>query len=172
MNNLASICSYVLLKKKELKGKKAFQKILYFITASGVPTGLNYSIYHYGPYSSKLDYSMDNLQLMGAITVEKQAYGYRIYLGDKSEAFVEKGTDVIEKYQERIDYLLENLPEEPMVLELWSTTHYVADMLKTIYENTDEQEIVNEVVRIKKDKFSENEIREALKELQRLGLIH
>ena len=79
---------------------------------------------------------------------------------------------MIEKYQERIDFLLENLPEQPMVLELWSTTHYVADMLKTIYENTDEQEIVKEVVRLKKDKFSENQIREALKELQRLGLIH
>jgi len=36
----------------------------------------------------------------------------------------------------------------------------------------DEQEIVKEVVRLKKDKFSENQIREALKELQRLGLIH
>lgn len=172
MNNLATICSYVALKKRELPGKKAFQKILYFITSSGVPTGLNYSIYHYGPYSSKLDYSTDNLQLMGAIAIENTPHGYKISPGEKSETLVEKGKDLIEKYQERIDFLLENLPEQPMVLELWSTTHYVADMLKTIYENTDEQEIVKEVVRLKKDKFSENQIREALKELQRLGLIH
>ncbi|GAB7387454.1 hypothetical protein BSNK01_12900 [Bacillaceae bacterium] len=172
MNNLATICSYITLKKKELPGKKAFQKIMYFITASGVPTGLKFSIYHYGPYSSELDYSTDNLQLMGAITIEETAYGYKIFPGDKSEAFVEKEKEWIEKYQERMDYLLEHLPEQPMALELWSTTHYVADMLKTIYEQTDEKEIVREVVRIKKDKFSEEQIREALHHLQQLGLIH
>lgn len=45
-------------------------------------------------------------------------------------------------------------------------------MFKTIYRKTDEQKIVNEVSRIKKDKFKEHQIQEALQELRRLKLIH
>jgi hypothetical protein len=92
-----------------------------------------YSLHSNGPYSSRLDYSIDNLELMGAIRISQTKSGYRILPGDSAEALVEKGRDLIGKYRERIDYLLERLPENAMELELWATVCYVADVQKGIY---------------------------------------
>lgn len=55
MNNLAAIGSYVALRKQGEMDFKAFQKVLYFITESGIPTGLLYSLHSNGQYSSRLD---------------------------------------------------------------------------------------------------------------------
>lgn len=159
---LANITAYVIDSCGEIKGKKAFQKILYFLTETGVPTGLSYTLYHYGPYSPELDFQTHNLELKGAIEVKEQRIGYKIEKGRNAD---ELKNDAME-YKELIDDVLSKLPfTEPMQLELLSTIHYVAKVQKCIYDILDEDKVVKEVIKIKKDKFSEDMIRRAYKEL-------
>jgi hypothetical protein len=171
MENLATICSYVLLKKNELQGFKSLQKILYFITASGVPTGLLYSLNSKGPYSSKLDYNIDNLELMGVLRIGKTDDKYRILPGDRAEVLIENRRWLIEKHREMMDSLLENLPEDPLELEFWAAVHYVVDVQKGIYGQMDESEIVKEVNRVLIDYPGERRIIEILNNMCGLGLI-
>lgn len=158
--NLDILASYIVKNYGDINGKKAFQKIFYFLTEAEVPTGLNYTLYHYGPYSSQLDYGSAQLELSGAISIVSQARGYKITAGSKSEEF--SVDESLSEYKKTVDEVLSKLPlNNPLLLELYSTTHYAAKVLEEIYDNHEKSDVINEVKRIKKDKFSINEIEEA-----------
>lgn len=159
---LANIVAKVMYNCNEIKGKKAFQKIFYFLTEAGVPTGLSYTLYHYGPYSAELDFQTDTLELNGIIEVNEYGMGYRITKGKKVDELLVSSSD----YESIIDDVLAKLPiNDPMQLELLSTTHYVAKVQRDIYDIQNEDEIIKEVIKVKKDKFSEYRIREAYQKL-------
>ena len=158
--NIKFLASYIIENYGAVRGKKAFQKIFYFLTEAQIPTGLNYTLYHYGPYSSELDYRTDQIQLAGAIEMVPKGKGYEIRSGSKTSV-LSKDSSLDENKQD-IDKILSKLPlDNPMKLELYSTTHYAAKVRKEIYDCINPEDIVEEVVRIKKDKFSKDEIREA-----------
>lgn len=154
------IASYIVENYGNISGKKAFQKIFYFLTEANVPTGLNYTLYHYGPYSSQLDYNSAQMELAGAISIIPKTRGYEITAGTKSGEFSQD--ESINEYKESIDGVLNKLPlKNPLMLELYSTTHYAAKVLKDIYDNYEKNDVVTEVKQIKKDKFSIKQIEEA-----------
>lgn len=158
--SLTNLAAYVTSNFGPVKGKKAFQKVFYFLTECGVPTGLNYSLYHYGPYSSDLDYNTEQLELSGAIKVIPKGRGYEIIEGDKAQLLSNNVN--IENSSELINVILKELPlDNPMQLELLSTTHYAAKVQKEIYDETNVDEVVNEVINIKKTKFTKDEIEKA-----------
>jgi uncharacterized protein YwgA len=159
---LDALVSYVVESYGPIRGKKAFQKIFYFLTMAKIPTGLNYTLYHYGPYSSELDYKTDQIQLTGAIELVSIGMGYEIREGGQASELSKDPS--LDQYREGIHKILDILPlDNPLKLELYSTTHYAAKVRKEIYDCLEEEDIVNEVIRIKKDKFSKEEIREAYK---------
>lgn len=167
---LDALVSYIVESHGSIRGKKAFQKILYFLTEAKIPTGLNYTLYHYGPYSPELDYKTDQIQLLGAIELINKGMGYEIRGGSKSGVL--SSDPSLNEYKNKIDEVMGILPlDNPLKLELYSTTHYAAKVRKEIYDCINEEDIVEEVKRIKKEKFSRDEIREAYKYISEKHLI-
>lgn len=166
--SLEIIVSYLLKNKGLIHGKKAFQKYMYFIDAKGVPTPLNFRIHHFGPYSTELDYQTDNLELIGAIDVQKHGVGFLIFPGENIGSILNQGKDFIDEYGQMIDTVMQTLPEDPKKLELWSTTHFVASSLNEFYGGESKEEVVAEVKRIKQNKFTNDEISEAYDKLKEL----
>ncbi|MCR1962859.1 hypothetical protein NSA28_04415 [Clostridium perfringens] len=168
---LASFVAYVIENYGPIKGKKAFQKIFYFLTEKGIPTNLKYSLYHYGPYSAELDVQSNYFETIGAISIFKEGTGYLIEDGIFTEVYAT--SKEISMYTKKIDEIVKILPiQNPMKLELYSTIHYINNVIKEIYENNDIIELVSEVKNIKKDKFSEEDIIEAYEYLNKVKLIN
>jgi len=160
--SLPSLVACLAQKKGKISGKKAFQKYMYFLDAKGIPNPLTFRIHHYGPYSYELDYQTDNLELIGAIELSNNGSAYIITPGSNAQKLVEADKEFIAQYEPEINDVLNMLPETPLQLELWSTVHFVARSLNTYYEGASKQKVVEEVKKIKKDKFSLKEIQEAL----------
>jgi hypothetical protein len=169
--NLYATTAYLTKKMGEIPGKKAFQKLMYFIDSQGVPTSLNFVIYHYGPYSSTLDYETEDLELRGAITINKTGNSYTIYPGKHVDEILDTNQEFLNQYSDKIDYIAETLPKTPLELELWSTTHFIAKSLDKYYGGATKEKVVHEVKKIKKDKFSEQQISEAFDALITHNLI-
>lgn len=167
--SLEAISAYVTAQKGTIYGKKAFQKIMYFITEKGVPTGLTYRIYHFGPYSSELDYQTDDLVMQGAIQVEQQGdlpvSTFLIKPGSMAEGIVNGEKSNLAPYVNLIDSVLSVLPKEPKTLELWSTTHFVVQSKRKFGDEVTQESVVESVKDIKGDKFTVLEIQGAYKEL-------
>ena len=144
---------------------------MYFLDAKGVPTPLTFRIHHFGPYSSELDYQTDNLELLGAIKLANNANSFVITPGEKAQAIVDNDSEYISQYGALIDQVLEVLPNEPRVLELWSTTHFVANSLNQFYGGASKENVVRDVKRIKQEKFRDEEIQEAYDKVVELGFL-
>lgn len=158
---LANLISYVVESYGPIKGKKAFQKIFYFLTEMGVDTKLNYSLYHYGPYSSKLDADSKMFEDIGAIAIDKEGYKFSIHDSILTKEYARVVKDDPE-LTDKVDSIIAKLPiENGLKLELYSTTHYAAKVIREIYCNDDINDVIEEVISIKKDKFKRNEIEKA-----------
>lgn len=167
---LDNLVAYIVEKYGPIKGKKIFQKIFYFLTEMGIPTNLKYSLYHYGPYSSELDIKSNSLERKGAITIKKEGIKYVISEGIFTKDYAHSSE--IEKYIKRIDEIVDKLPiRDAMKLELYSTTHYANNVIKEIYGDNCIDSIVLEVRSIKKNKFSEIDIKQAYEYLKTVGFI-
>ena len=170
--NLLSIITYIVKRKGGIRGKKAFQKYLYFLDAKGVPTGLLLRIHHYGPYSSELDYQSDYFELLGAIDIQKDGVAFNINPGNKADEIMNDNKEYIKSYQSIIDEVISTLPTDAKTLELWSTTHFVANSLKRFYGGYTKDKVIVDVKGIKQDKFSEYEIGNALDNLLSLRYLN
>lgn len=165
---LANLVAYVVDKYGPINGKKAFQKIFYFLTQMGIPTNLKYFLYHYGPYSSELDVESSTFENMGVINIERSGYGYKIFESDLTKKF--SNSSEIIKFQNEVDKILSKIPiSNPLKLELYSTTHYATKVIKDIYESDNINDVIQEVKNIKGKKFSEEEIRNAYNYLKEKG---
>ncbi|GIQ71166.1 hypothetical protein DUZ99_11985 [Xylanibacillus composti] len=171
--SLQTLVAYLVVKKGPLPGKKAFQKYMYFLDAKGVPTPLSFRIHHFGPYSADLDYQTDNLEIEGALQIlsKESGSGFVIQPGSKSKSIIENGEEFISEYDEIIDFVLDALPNESRTLELWSTTHFVANSMNKFYGGAVKDKVISEVKSIKKEKFSEAEIAGAYDKLLDLKLL-
>lgn len=167
---LENLAAYVVHQCKTIKGKKAFQKIFYFLTEQGIPTGLEYQLYHYGPYSATLDNKTAIMQKDGAVKVLQIGNRYDITVGEMTDKMIE---DVnLNKYKDKINRILKSLPlDNPLKLELLSTTHYAALVQREIYESDNVNLIVEEVISIKRDKFAEKEVEDAYRYLKENNLL-
>lgn len=168
---LEGITAYIASRKQEIRGKKAFQKLLYFLTAVKVPTGLNFEMFHYGPYSSQLDYAMENLENQGAIISRFDNAMFHIYPGTSAETWAAESHEFIQRYQNQFDLVLEKLPDSARELELWATTHFLGEILRDVYGITYDGRIIEEVIKVKGSKFSSTQIQQAITELRGLKLL-
>lgn len=164
------LIAYIIYNYGPIKSKKAFQKIFYFLTEMGIPTNLKYSLYHYGPYSSDLESKSKELNNLEIISIDKMSKSYII----SSSIFTEENatSEDIKEYMDRIDDIINRLPlNSPLKLELYSTTHYVSNVIKSIYSEDNIDTIIEEVKNIKRDKFTEKEIRESYEYLRAVNFI-
>ena len=134
-------------------GRISFQKIAYFLTMAGVPTGLAYARGSFGPYSAQLKPILARLINNGLVEETRLPSGrYEVALGptyrDARDQFREDLRVWIEPI-ERVADLILRFPTASDV-ELGATAHYVANELyDTLNVEPTENQVLNEVMKWK-----------------------
>ncbi len=163
------------ISKVQVLGKKALQKLIYLIQRKGLDLGFDYSIHYYGPYSSTLDYSVQSLEMQGAIEMNVDGLTWRIHTTGMSGDLAEESgyNDFGEPERAIIGYIVENFAGlSAKQLELLTTTDYVANKIGKERDTPPDTVILDGVKRIKDDKFSDEEIIDAIHELRKHGFIN
>ena len=156
MNNVLSLIKSIQEFTGESPCKKAIQKIVYLIQEANEDLGFDYSIHFYGPYSADLDSEIRYLCSRGElnINVNTMGYGHMISVDDSVE--ISSANPAV---QNVVAIFGEKSPSD---LELLTTTLYV----QRESSDTGVKGIVNGVVKIKGAKYSEDRIKQAIKELE------
>ena len=147
-------------------GKKASQKIFYFFERKGIELNLRYGIHYYGPYSSKLDDAMYELESEGYLSIDTSGTTHIIRLGRESVP----NTYLSEQEKHIAAFVLETFAHKsPMELEALTTMDYIANSILPKEATTDD--IIDKFKQIKGEKFSQHIIDHTLQELKSLSLI-
>jgi uncharacterized protein YwgA len=154
---------------EEIKGKKAFQKLVYFGQVLGVPLNHSYKMYYYGPYSETVAEEL-TLALNNGIIAKNGAFSF-IY-GDNLEKVLNDGYDQIADNIKNLEKLIELFGDmSPYDLELYATTHFIDKSQKYLYNNHDKDSIIDIVQKVKGDKFTKNQIDSAYNTLVKWNLL-
>jgi uncharacterized protein YwgA len=151
------------LKQKGISpGKKQFQKIIYLVENVGyVKLGYSYIIHYYGPYSAALDDTLAELEGECLFHYEYQGLSHLICADDLCDI---AKPDLNDKEIDMIEKIIETFKDKsPSELELLTTSHFIRSKLKNA--NDEENRVIEGVKKIKGSKYSDEEIRNALKEL-------
>lgn len=154
-NIISSIIRALLENTNNPPCKKTMQKIVYLIEEAGEDLGYDYSIHFYGPYSAELDYEIQRLANDGDIQIEYTQYGHRLKTTDQ--------TDFI-SLNAKVKNVIDAFGTKPASeLELLATTLFVQRNIG------DEKQaaILTGVKSIKGDKYTNEQINEAVLELQK-----
>ncbi len=153
-----------LVAKGHIKGKKAFQKLFYLLDSAGVPTGLDFKMHFYGPYSFELAEEMNDLVRLGVLKVTDGD----VEAGESAVQAKELFAEEVKPYADRIEAILRTYRDRsPNDLELLATTHFVTTRLRRLDTNA----VIAAVKDEKAKKFDQNRIEAALKELNDTGLL-
>lgn len=155
------------LAKVKRPGKKAFQKIVYFMQEAGVPLGFRYSIHLFGPYSEALDTYVETQVFEGTLAFEQDGLSTLVKPGPSCDTAIEEDKEEVSKYRSTIDAVIQKLGRKtPFTLEVLSTTHFVA-----VHMPGPDEEVIKATYSLKDGKFSEQEISRALTDLRELGFL-
>jgi uncharacterized protein YwgA len=162
-----------ILSQRHAPGKKTLQKIVYLLERKGIDLGLDYSIHYYGPYSSRLDSAIYSLQMQGAIEIIPDGMTQRM---NTTELGVELFSDWETSFnKEQIPIIRDVINRfgdcTARHLELITTTDFVFQNLAANRQLVTDESIIQGVLTIKGEKFSENEIKEAVAELRKEKLM-
>lgn len=147
-------------------GKKATQKIFYFIEREGFNLNLRYGIHYYGPYSAKLDDIMYELESEGYILINTDRPVHVISIGRRE---IPEG-NLTNNQRKIVNQVLDTFEHKtPADLEALSTMDYVANSI--LPKKASDNAIIAKFKQIKGNKFTQDTIDEALEELKDLRLI-
>jgi uncharacterized protein YwgA len=103
--------------ERKVVGRTRIQKTIYLLQQKGLPTGFNYTMHHYGPYSTDLSVDIQMLEdysLIHEEVISRDAWtNYSIYTAIK-----EVKLDEMEPYQQWIDLMND---ADSVALELAAT---------------------------------------------------
>lgn len=111
-------------------GRTALVKYCYFLqTLKRVPLGYSFSLYSYGPFDSDVLSDLDTAEALGAVKTHvvtyPGGYGYQIEAGQKADTAKRWGSEFLETYGDRIDWVLAEFGSlNSAQLELASTIVY------------------------------------------------
>ncbi len=171
MDNLANYAQVLKnICENRTLGKKAVQKLMYLIERKGVDLELGYTIHFFGPYSSKLDNILHILQNEELIEINTQGVTHTISIKDVD--FNMKHLSKDEK--EKVAFVLDRFGNKTALeLEGITTLDFVARSLEPKGKvKVKDEEIIKEVVRIKGQKFSDEQLQSYLKELRELSFLN
>lgn len=168
MNNLSKYAEVLEKICNEISpGKKMVQKLMYLIERKGVALDLNYSIHFFGPYSSKLDNVIHSLEGSEILDIDTSRMKHVISMGEKKVV-----NNNLEKEEiEKVKFVLDNFCcMSALELEAITTLDYVATtLLKNIATN---DEIIEDVKKIKGTKFKDDYLDEKLNVLKEFGFLN
>ncbi len=153
-------------------GKTALQKLIFLLQELyGVDCDYEFSLYTYGPYSSRLQQDLDVVETLGGVIIERVmggAGGYCILPGDKKDALCEKADLFLQdpRVAAALDQLIADFGAYwARDLELLSTIVFVARDLKRTSKSVSRDQLLNMVHEVKL-KFQATEIAEKIEELE------
>jgi uncharacterized protein YwgA len=168
----SEIIQYLVDKYHRL-GKVQLQKTIYFLQeVFQVPTGYDYVMHYYGPYSFDLDDTLSEMQGNGVLSINNILYpagyiGYDISLGKNARSDLKLAS----KYKDKVDQVVNIFkPMDAQTLELWATIHFVNSILDEKGKDSSKETVVREV-NLLKPKFSEKDIENNYNEMQNKGLL-
>jgi hypothetical protein len=157
---------------QEIRGKKSFQKLCYFLQeVEGLKLGARFRMRHFGPYSEELDELLEDLDELRVVSVTGSSEeGFQISCGAKYPDDFHAEAEV----QRAIDRLLKGLGytvNQGLTLEVMATAHFLAQGLE--YQGTDDDKnlLVDRVRAWKGSKFKSTFIRENIDRLEMLGYL-
>ena len=170
----SSIVTYIVRQLKVVKGKKALQKITYFVESAGVPLSYVFRWWLYGPYSKVLDIDISYL-------IAEDVFDYQIS-SDSSFAILKTKNIPLEEeivqdeeIKTTINETMKKLKKitddfNPLKLELAASIHFIVSNASN-EEDKSIEAVVEKIKTAKGNKFTKKEIREMYRRLIDSGLM-
>ena len=153
-------------------GRTAIQKLCYFSRELGVPFSYRFSIYHYGPYSDDLATAIDYMlaeRVLNDQSRDRQRYS-RFVLGPSAEGLLSRHKDAVGRSQPIIRSVAQAFGDfSPEALELMATVHFVHERLRATGVMPSEEDVIQEFIEEKGDKFKLDQICDAYRSLRDAG---
>ena len=155
-------------------GRTAFQKIAYFATASGIPTGLNYERGSYGPFAPELKGLTTRLVNNGVVEERRLGRMFAVKPGPTYDDARRAYKDHLRSWQQVIDRIADLfLRMKTIDAEAAATVHFAATSLKdSLGQTPSESEVLAEVMRWKQRRrppLDEKQIATTIRNLAALG---
>lgn len=162
-------------------GRTILQKIAYFATAAGIPTGLEFERRSYGPYSEDMTRLKARLVNNGLLIEEKRRDMFHIQPGPTLADAEHAYRDELWKWEQQIEQVADLFlrMSKTRDAEVAASVHLVADQLAARREaegssTPKEDEVIAELERWKarrKPSLSDEEVEQAVRTLSFLGWI-
>jgi O-acetyl-ADP-ribose deacetylase (regulator of RNase III)/uncharacterized protein YwgA len=156
-------------------GRTSFQKLAYFATESGLPTGLHFEKRSFGPFSADLKKQITRLQNNGLIREERSGRMYRICVGPAYRDALKVFRPALEAWADKLRNLLDLfLRMDTTQAEIAATVHFaVHHLLETPETATEEDvlEVVREWKKKRRPSLDEARVAESIRYLNMTGWI-
>ncbi|MBI3994609.1 MAG: macro domain-containing protein [Nitrospirae bacterium] len=155
-------------------GRITFQKIAYFATESGIPTGLQYQRGSFGPYAPTLKSLITKLVNNGLIREERRGQMFSVNVGPTFEDAHKAYEHDLAQWRTTIDKLADLfLRMHTKQAELAATVHFATiSLIQQGQEKPSETDVLNEVMKWKQKRrppLNKDEVALAIRNLSMLG---
>ena len=154
-------------------GRVAFQKIAYFATVVGIPTGLDYRRGSYGPFAEDLKKMQTRLLNHGVIREQRLGRMFEVHTGTAFEDAAKYFSADLEQWQTMMDRVTDLfLRTNTRRAEILASAHYAAGALQYGPGGVTERDVVQEVLKWKlrrRPPLVERDVAEAIRTLNLLG---
>ena len=150
-------------------GRVSFQKMAYFATDLGIPTGLEYRRGSFGPFAEGLKRIQTRLLNHGVIREERRGRMFEIHTGPSYQDAETHFRDDLTKWEPQIERVADLfLRLNTKQSEILASAHYAAKALEHRPEQVTERDVVDEVMRWKirrKPPLEEHDVADAIRVL-------
>ena len=158
------VLKYLLSKLQTINGKKALQKIVYFINEK-LDLSYHYMWWAYGPFSKELYDDLDFLLLLGYAKYDH--YNFVLMATDKLKR---ERIRLERNLTQEIDNIISRLKEytglDPRKLELLASLYFLRNSYSGIENPQNPDELYMTLNLLKKDKFGKEEVLEAIEHVK------
>ncbi|ADL43597.1 Appr-1-p processing domain protein [Micromonospora aurantiaca ATCC 27029] len=132
-------------------GRIMFQKLAYFATAAGLPTGLDYQAASYGPYAADLKRVVGRLQNNGLVKEQQNGRAFEVKVGPTFTDARASAIGELDGWEDRISRVVDLISRfNPSRAEVAASVHYAADALRNKLGRTPTaEEVVDAVLKWK-----------------------
>jgi uncharacterized protein YwgA len=112
-------------------GRVMFQKLVYFATQAGIPTGLQYEAASYGPYASDLKRMIARLQNNGLAVEQQHGNMFEVRAGRTYRDAVEQFRNRMEQWRQPVERTVDLMSRmNSQTAEIAASVHFAADSLR------------------------------------------
>ncbi len=151
-------------------GRTSFQKLAYFATEAGLPTGLRFERGSYGPFSRELKKVVTRLHNNSLIKEQPRGEMVQVLVGSAFESARGNFQESFAGWQDSIDRLVDLFSRmSTRQAEVAATVHFAAKELTAQRGRVSELDVFEYVDNWKPSKFSRDEVAAAIRNLGLLG---